>query len=104
MSDWSFDGKSGQPLWPKNEHGEDETAEFLVSTQDNAAYSEVLISKLRAYDIPAITQYPKDGSFGKVYLGFSGYGADLYVPKSRLEDAKALIENNAGDAPDEEEL
>ena len=103
MSVRSFDGKGDGLLWPKDEHGEAEEAVFLVSTPDLAAYDEVLISKLRAYGIPAVTRYPKDGEFGRVYLGFSGYGADIYVPASRLDEAKELLENDAGDAPDEEE-
>ena len=30
---------------------------------------------------------------GKVINGFSGYGASLYVPLSRLEEAKELMES-----------
>ena len=33
-----------------------------------------------------------NGNLGRVYLGISGYGVDIYVPKSLLNDAKQLCE------------
>ena len=38
-----------------------------------------------------------NGNLGRVYLGISGYGVDIYVPNSLLKDAKQLCEeeNNA---------
>ena len=36
-------------------------------------------------------RYDKDGTLGKVLLGFSGYGVKLYVPTSRLEEARELM-------------
>ena len=33
----------------------------------------------------------EEGGAGKVISGFSGYGADLYVPASRLEEAQELM-------------
>ena len=44
-----------------------------------------------AAGIPVLTRYPEGGGLGKVYLGFSGYGVDLYVPKSRESEARALL-------------
>ena len=46
-----------------------------------------------------IKQYDKDGTLGKVVLGFSGYGVSLYVPASMLEDAQNLLK-----PVDEEEM
>lgn len=46
---------------------------------------------LQAVGIPVLTRYPEGGGLGKVYLGFSGYGVDLYVPKSRESEARALL-------------
>ena len=40
--------------------------------------------------IPCFKYYAKEGGAGKVISGFSGYGADLYVPASRLEEATAM--------------
>ena len=56
----------------------------------------ITISMLHAFGIPVLQRYPGDGQLGKVVLGFSGYGSDLYVPESMLEQAKELI------APSEE--
>ena len=44
-----------------------------------------------SYDIPVLRRYEKDGTLGKVVLGFSGYGVQLYVPASRLEEARELM-------------
>ena len=41
--------------------------------------------------IPCFKYYAKEGGAGKVINGFSGYGADLYVPASRLEEARELL-------------
>ena len=35
-----------------------------------------------------------NGHLGRLVLGISGYGVDIYVPKSMLEDAKKLIEED----------
>ena len=47
---------------------------------------------LEAYGIPCLKIYPGDGSFGKLILGMSVQGVDIYVPQSLLEDARALCE------------
>ena len=51
---------------------------------------ELKINMLEAYGIPCLRLYPGDGSFGRVVLGMSGLGTDIYVPESMLEDAQAL--------------
>jgi len=45
---------------------------------------------LMAYGIPSLRLERGNGSLGKLYLGISGYGTDIYVPKSLLNDAKML--------------
>ena len=57
---------------------------------------ELKINMLEAYSIPCLRMYPGDGGFGRVVLGMSGQGTDIYVPKSLLEDAIELCkeENN----------
>ena len=57
---------------------------------------ELLVNMLEAYGIPAIKNYPGDGEFGKVILGMSGLGTDLFVPESMYEDAVNLINNTEG--------
>ena len=78
--------------WPKDAEGKPERAVFLTDTFEADAQADMLIQMLRAYGIPAAKHYAKDGTLGKVVLGFSGYGVAIYVPESMLEDAKALLE------------
>ena len=77
--------------WPKAEDGTLEKAVFLTNTFEADAQADMLIEMLRAYGIPAAKRYDKDGTLGKVMLGFSGYGVALYVPESMLEDAQNLL-------------
>ena len=47
---------------------------------------------LKAYGIPGLSVDHGDGNFGRLILGMSGEGVDIFVPKSLLEDALALCE------------
>ncbi|MGI5984854.1 MAG: hypothetical protein ACOX7O_03265 [Oscillospiraceae bacterium] len=85
----SFPGKIYKD-WPKKD-GKPEEPVFLKHITSVDMEDEMLINMLRAYGIPAIRQYPSNGSFGKVVLGISGEGADIYVPASMLQDAISLI-------------
>ena len=76
--------------WPKT-GGEPEPPAFLVHRSSLNLEDEMLVQMLEAYDIPAIRQYPANGSFGKVVIGMSGEGTDIYVPASLLADALLLI-------------
>lgn len=77
--------------WPKGPDGEPEEPAVLTRTADFESYRGILESKLAAAGIPVAYRYPEGGGMGKVVLGFSGYGVYLYVPKSRLEEAKTLL-------------
>ena len=88
-SKWAF--APDTPDWPIDAQGEKEKAVLLTSTFDSTADADMLISLLAAYRIPCFKYYAKEGGAGKVINGFSGYGADLYVPASRLEEARALL-------------
>ncbi len=77
--------------WPKAADGTPEKAVFLTDAFEADAQADLLVGMLRSYDIPVIKKYERDGALGKVVLGFSGYGASLYVPESMLEDAQNLI-------------
>ncbi|MDO4982225.1 MAG: hypothetical protein Q4E35_01550 [Eubacteriales bacterium] len=78
--------------WPKDENGQPEEPAFLCNCINNDMSDTIKINMLRAYGIPCVTEYPGDGGFGKLVLGMSGPGTDIYVPKSLLEDAKHLCE------------
>lgn len=88
-SGWRFDKE--EPAWPVDEKGEKEKAVLLTTTLDSPAESDVTISFLTSCGIPCFKYYAKEGGAGKVINGFSGYGADLYVPASRLEEARELL-------------
>ena len=89
-----FSGKGqGSDLmerWPKTPSGEPEKAVFLCNCKALDLGDELKINMLEAYGIPCLRDYPGDGSFGKVVLGMSGQGTDIYVPESRLEEARSL--------------
>ncbi len=79
--------------WPKDADGQPEEPKFLCRCKGLDFEADMRTGMLEAYGIPCLRLYPGDGSFGKVVLGMSGFGVDLYVPASRLDEARALCEN-----------
>lgn len=90
-----------QDNWPKNESGAYEEPAFLKHCSSTDMEDELLINMLSAYGIPCVKQYPNNGELGRVILGISGCGVDLYVPASMLDDAAKLCE---GEVDHEERL
>ena len=88
--------------WPKDESGEPEEPVFLGTAMNINLFDELTVNMLEAYGIPCIKRYPGNGSFGKLIMGMSGEGTEIYVPKSMLEDAAALCSANASDAAESE--
>lgn len=88
---WSFGGAKNVPAWPTAENGEKEKAALLRHAFDSTADADLTVSMLTAYGIPVFKYYDKEGGAGKVINGFSGFGAGLYVPASRLEEAQELL-------------
>ena len=91
MENWSFTGRPNAPAWPRDAAGQDEKAVLLTSTFDSPADADTVISLLSAYGVPCFKYYDREGGAGKVINGFSGYGVSLYVPASRLEEARELL-------------
>lgn len=90
--------------WPRGEDGEPEAPAFLKHCSCVDMDDELCVSLLEGFGIPSLRQY---GSSAKVVLGMSAMGADIYVPKSLLADAQALLEGGAettGGARDDEGL
>ena len=81
--------------WPKDGNGEPEEPVFLGTAVNLNYFDELTINMLEAYGIPCLRQYPGDGTFGKIILGMSGQGTEIYVPKSMVEDAANLCTYNA---------
>ena len=53
--------------------------------------ADIMTNMLRAFSIPVFRVYPNDGDFGRIILGFSGSGVEIYVPETMLADAQNLI-------------
>jgi len=88
--------------WPRGGDGEPEAPAFLTHCSCVDMDDELTVSMLDSFGIPCVRQY---GSSAKVVLGMSAMGADIYVPKSLLADARALLEGDSeGDAQDNEQL
>lgn len=87
--------------WPKMPSGDPEKAVFLCNCKALDYNDELKINMLEAYGIPCLRDYPGDGGFGKVVLGMSGLGTDIYVPESKLEEARALC---AAEPEEQEQL
>jgi len=104
MSDWGFE-KIGKKYenWPKDEKGEPITPAFLEHLTGTQMDIEMEINLLSAFDIPAITAYSNNGEFGKLILGFSGTGVDLYVPETLLDDARNILSSTPDPETDPED-
>ena len=76
--------------WPKDENGVPEEPVLLCKLSALDMSDELMLNMLEAYGIPCLRRYPGDGAFGKLVLGMSGEGTEIYVPKSLYIDAKEL--------------
>lgn len=77
--------------WPKGPDGEPEKAALLENAGDFAAYGGLTCSMLESFGIPYLTKRSGQGQIGFLYGGFSPEGVKIYVPASRLEEAKELL-------------
>jgi len=87
-------GKSERDLperWPKQPDGKPEQSAFLTHCMEWNYEAELLARMLGDYGIPVLAERGHYGSLGKVVMGFSGEGVDLFVPASMLEDAQNLL-------------
>lgn len=91
---WALADRDLLARWPKDAQGQPEKAERLTLQWELDAMADITLSMLEGYGIPAF----KSGSLGKVLGGFASQGVEIYVPASRLEEARQLLE-----APPEEE-
>ena len=98
MADWGF-RRLGEleEKWPRDQAGEPEEPVFLEHLGGSELDVEMEVNLLDAFGIPVVLQYPNNGDFGKLILGFSGTGVELYVPRSMLEDAQNIISGDMQD-------
>ena len=79
-------------LWPRTAQDEPEEPAFLCARRSTDFSDKLLMNMLQAYGIPSLRLERGNGMLGKMYLGISGYGTDIYVPKSLLDEAIKLCE------------
>jgi pyrophosphatase PpaX len=73
----------------------------LLVTAKDELQANIVESLLKAYGIPMRRVYKGNDTFGKIVMGLTVNGIDLHVPKSALEEAKGILEN---EMPLEEDL
>ena len=83
--------------WPKEENGELMEPVFLTRLYSMDMSAELRVNMLEAYGIPCLITYPGDGGFGRVILGMSGCGVNIYVPRESYEDALKLCKEESND-------
>ena len=74
--------------WPKGPDGQPEQAAKLDIQWELDSMADITLSLLESCGIPAF----KNGSLGKVLGGFASRGVELWVPASRLDEARALLQ------------
>ena len=52
---------------------------------------ELTLSLLEAYGIPTVCEYPNNGLFGKLILGYPAAGLDIFVPETLLGEARDIL-------------
>jgi len=77
--------------WPDDENGEPVPPVFLRHIHGGPLDMELTLNVLEAYGIPHVNQYPNEGLFGKLILGYPPGGMDVYVPGTMLEDAQNIL-------------
>ncbi|MBR4578787.1 MAG: hypothetical protein IKO22_04130 [Oscillospiraceae bacterium] len=82
--------------WPRDEDGVLDAPVFLCHCSGLDMDEALLTSRMEFYGIPCLRQYPENGDFGKIILGVSGTGVDVYVPASLWADASELLHDPEG--------
>ena len=101
MKKWSIGGPG--PLssrWPKDENGVEIPPAFFQHVGGSELDVEMAANLIEAYGIPVLRKTVLDGDLGRVIIGYSGPGVDLYVPETMLEDAQNIV---SADIIEEEE-
>lgn len=100
MKNWYF-SRVGDAFekWPKDEKGEPIEPVFLEHLTGAAIDMKMHLNLLEAYGIPIITAYPGNGGWEKYVSGYSAKEADIYVPKTMLDEARDIL---AAEVDDEE--
>ena len=93
--------KNQGPEWPVDENGEPVPPVFLTYINGGPLDMELTLNLLEAYGIPHNCEYPNNGLFGQLIMGYPPGGMEVYVPETMLDDAQNIL--NA-DVVDDDEL
>ncbi len=102
LSNWGFAKFDLSERWPRDASGDFEEPAFLRFASELDMEADMLMNLLEAYSIPVVCKYANNGDFGRVIMGTSGTGVELYVPKSLLEDARDILSSEAEEETEEE--
>ena len=79
------------PPWPNRADGRPVPPAFLIHLSETDFEGQIVTSMLLSNGIPVVGQFPNNGEFGRVIMGMSGTGRDIFVPETMLEDAQGLL-------------
>lgn len=82
--------------WPRDEAGEPEAPVYLCHCKPLDMEEALTVARMESYGIPCLRQYPNNGDFGRLIIGVSGPGVDIYVPASLWADACELLREPDG--------
>jgi hypothetical protein len=94
---WALSDHSLLERWPKDAAGKPEAAARLTLLSELDGMADITVSMLESCGIPAF----KEGTVGKVLMGFAGQGVEIYVPASRLEEAQTILTAEPAEMPEE---
>ena len=104
---WSFKREKG-PQWPNDDEGKPVPPAYLTRVHGGPLNMELTLNLLGAYGIPYVCQYPNNGAFGKIIMGHSPMGTDIFVPQTMLFEAQDLLHaeiiEDEDEYKDEEEI
>ena len=83
--------KQKGPQWPNRDNGEPVPPAFLTHIHGSPLDMELTLNLLEAYGIPYNNEYPNNGLFGQLIMGFPPGGMDVFVPETLLEDAVNIL-------------
>ena len=75
---------------PENETEPTNTESFLLVVKDELE-AGIIAAKLGEAGIPVLKKHPGTGEYLTLYMGYTPFGIELYVPTKALEAARELI-------------
>ena len=74
----------------------------LLMTVKDELQANIIESLLKVYGIPMRRVFKGNDVFGKIVMGLTVNGIDIYVPSSALLEARGLIENSSPEGENQE--